>query len=72
LTEKWEPQQYKDTYYEELKALLNRKIEGKAEEAPPETVSPQPAVADLFARLNQSLELARTKNRRAAESVNVA
>jgi DNA end-binding protein Ku len=66
LTEKWEPQQYKDTYYEELKALLNRKIEGKAEEAPAEVISPQPAVADLFARLNQSLELARTKNRKAA------
>jgi DNA end-binding protein Ku len=66
LTEKWEPEQYKDTYYEELKALLQRKIEGKVEEEAVEVVSPQTAVVDLFSRLSQSLEMARSKNKKAA------
>lgn len=66
LTEKWEPQQYADTYYEELTALLKRRIEGKAEEKRAEIPTPEPAVADLFSRLNQSLELARSKNKKAA------
>jgi DNA end-binding protein Ku len=66
LTEKWEPQQYTDTYYEELTALLKRRIEGKTEEKPIEIPSPEPAVADLFSRLNQSLEMARLKNKKAA------
>ncbi|HEX2955654.1 MAG TPA: Ku protein [Chitinispirillaceae bacterium] len=66
LTETWKPQQYNDTYYEELKALLKRKIEGKAEEKGIEISAPETAITDLFSRLNQSLELARSKNKKAA------
>jgi DNA end-binding protein Ku len=66
LTERWEPEQYKDTYYEDLKALLQGKIEGKGVEEAVEVVSPQPAVADLFSRLSQSLEMAKSKHKKAA------
>lgn len=65
LSEKWNPQQYKDTYYEELKNVLQQKIEGKV----PEPVKPQAApaaVTDLFSRLSESLRMAQEKERKAA------
>jgi DNA end-binding protein Ku len=65
LTEKWNPTQYKDTYFEELKKILNEKIEGKT----PSPIKPEVAhvaVTDLFSRLNQSLEIAKAKEKKAA------
>ncbi|HLV32895.1 MAG TPA: Ku protein [Chitinispirillaceae bacterium] len=58
LTGKWNPQQYKDTYYEDLRKIIQEKIEGKVPGAP---VEPQPipvGVTDLFSRLSKSLEMA--------------
>ena len=63
LTEEWKPEQYHDTYYEDLKKIIQQKIEGKV----PEPVKPEPvqsAVTDLFSRLSESLEI--TRNRKAA------
>jgi len=65
LTEQSNPEQYKDTYYEELTALLQRKIEGKIPEAVEVPSAPQP-VTDLFSQLNQSLQLARMRDKKAA------
>lgn len=65
LTEKWNPQQYKDTYYEDLKAFLQQKIEGII----PAPVMPQKApasVTDLFNKLSESLRIAREKEKKAA------
>ena len=65
LAEEWKPEQYKDTYYEDLKAIIQQKIEGKV----PEPVKPEPipvAVTDLFSRLSQSLEMAKSRDRKAA------
>ncbi len=65
LTEKWEPQQYKDTYYEDLKALLQQKIEGKIP-APVTPAKAPVAVTDLFSRLSESLKMAQEKEKKAA------
>jgi len=53
----WAPEKYHDTYIEDLKALIQQKIEGKAIEEKEEAISFE--VSNLFARLNESLELAR-------------
>lgn len=63
LSEEWKPEQYKDTYFDDLKKIIQEKIEGKV----PEPVKEEPipsGVTDLFNRLSQSLELA--KNQRKA------
>lgn len=65
LTETWNPNQYKDTYFEELTSFLHQKIEGK-EPQTAEPPSPAPPISDLFTRLNQSLELAKHKEKKAA------
>ncbi len=60
LTQPWNPEQYRDTYIDELRDLIQKKAEGqklapvKEEEIPTE-------VTDLFARLSESLEQARKK-----------
>ncbi len=60
LTQPWNPEQYRDTYIDELRDLIQKKAEGqklapvKEEEIPTE-------VTDLFARLSESLENARKK-----------
>jgi DNA end-binding protein Ku len=53
----WAPEKFHDTYIEDLKALIQQKIEGKAIEEKEEAISFE--VSNLFARLNESLELAR-------------
>ncbi len=63
LSEEWRPEQYKDTYFDDLKKIIQDKIEGKV----PEPVKEEPVpsgITDLFTRLSQSLELA--KNQRKA------
>lgn len=63
LSEEWRPEQYKDTYFDDLKKIIQEKIEGKI----PEPVKEEPipsGVTDLITRLSQSLELA--KNQRKA------
>ncbi len=60
LTQPWNPEQYRDTYIDELREVIQRKAEGqklapvKEEEIPTE-------VTDLFARLSESLDQARKK-----------
>jgi len=62
LTEKFEPEQYKDTYIDELKKLIEAKAEGKTIEVKGE--APQPTrVKDLMEVLKASLESAKTKDR---------
>lgn len=65
LSEEWKPEQYKDTYYEELKTVLQQKIEGRIPQ--PEKPQPAPAaVTDLFSRLSESLKVAEQREKKAA------
>ena len=65
LSETWEPKKYKDTYYDDLKKIIQEKIEGRMPE--PLEVQPIPTgVTDLFNRLSQSLESAKKNSRKAA------
>jgi DNA end-binding protein Ku len=60
LTEPWDPENYRDTYTEDLKRIIQEKVEGRAAE--PAEEEPVPIeVTDLFATLSQSLEMAREK-----------
>jgi DNA end-binding protein Ku len=62
LTEPWQPEQYKDTYTEDLLRIIQEKIEGK--EAEPVEEEPIPIeVTDLFAKLSQSLEMAKERGK---------
>jgi DNA end-binding protein Ku len=62
LTERFEPEQYKDTYIDELKKLIEAKAEGKTIEVKGE--APQPTrVKDLMEVLKASLESAKSKDR---------
>lgn len=64
LSETWEPQKYKDTYFNDLKKIIQEKIEGKMPE--PFEMQPIPTgVTDLFNRLSQSLELAKNSKKAA-------
>jgi DNA end-binding protein Ku len=58
LTGPWQPDQYNDTYTEDLQRIIQAKVEGREPEA--ETEAPIPIeVTDLFAKLSQSLEQAK-------------
>lgn len=58
LTGAWQPEQYTDTYEEDIKRIIQAKVEGR--EPQPETEAPIPIeVTDLFAKLSQSLDKAR-------------
>jgi DNA end-binding protein Ku len=64
LTDEWQPEQYHDTYEEDLKKIIQAKVEGR--EPTTEIEAPIPIeVTDLFAKLSQSLEQA--KQHRAEE-----
>ena len=60
MTEKWKPEQYHDTYREDLEAQIERRVKaGNTEvvtEAPSEKVKGGAQVIDLMAALKQSLE----------------
>lgn len=61
LTEKFEPEKYKDTYKEELMKMIKKKAaapKGKkiADDAAPKTRAKKPAEDDLLAQLKASLE----------------
>jgi DNA end-binding protein Ku len=63
LSESWDPEQYKDTYTEDLMRIVQEKIEGR--EIEPVGEEPEPIeVTDLFAKLSQSLEMAKEKSGR--------
>lgn len=53
----WKPEEYHDTYTEDLERMVHQKIEGKQPEYEEEQVIFE--VTDLFAKLNESLEKAR-------------
>ncbi|MDG5813832.1 Ku protein [Chitinispirillales bacterium ANBcel5] len=64
LTEPWKPEKYHDTYYEDLKKIIQDKVEGKI----PQPVKEEPVpsgVTDLFSSLAQSLEMAQKGNKAA-------
>ena len=56
LTADWEPDQYHDTYREEMLALIERKAEGKEIVAPAAEAEDRAPVLDLMAALEASLE----------------
>jgi DNA end-binding protein Ku len=59
LTQTWHPQEYRDVYVDELRKIIQDKIQGK----PPTVEKEEPIpvqVTDLFERLNQSLQLAKS------------
>jgi DNA end-binding protein Ku len=58
LSGEWQPDQYHDTYTEDLQRIIQAKIDGRQPEA--EAEAPIPIeVTDLFAKLSQSLEQAK-------------
>ena len=57
LTEPWNPEQYKDTYVEDLMRIIEQKARGEEIEAEEEPVPIE--VVDLFAQLSQSLQMVR-------------
>jgi DNA end-binding protein Ku len=57
LTEPWEPEQYRDTYIDTLREIIQQKAEGKQLEPVQEEELPTD-VTDLFAKLRESLEQA--------------
>ncbi len=64
LAEPWKPDQYHDTYYEDLRRIIQEKVEGKVPE--PIGEAPRPTgVTDLFSKLSESLEAAK-KQKKAA------
>jgi DNA end-binding protein Ku len=58
LTGDWKPEEYTDTYAEDLKRIIQAKIDGREPEAAAEAPIPI-EVTDLFAKLSQSLEKAK-------------
>jgi len=65
LSGEWQPEQYRDTYTEDLQRIIQAKIEGREPEA--EAEAPIPIeVTDLFAKLSQSLEQAKQQKGEAA------
>lgn len=60
MTEKWQPEHYKDTYYNDLKKIIDRKIKGGKGKVIEEIELPKPAeatnVLDLMPLLKKSLE----------------
>ena len=57
----WEPERYKDTYFQDLKAMIKKRVEAGQLETAPESEEPvkKPArgqVVDLMALLKQSVE----------------
>lgn len=58
LTGEWKPEDYTDTYDEDLKRIIQAKIDGREPEAQAEVPIPI-EVTDLFAKLSQSLEKAK-------------
>lgn len=61
LSEPWNPEQYHDTYVEDLKKIIQDKVEGKQIEPLEEEPIPL-EVTDLFSKLSQSLAMAKDKN----------
>lgn len=58
LTGEWQPEEFHDTYLEDLQRIIQAKVEGREPEA--EAEAPIPIeVTDLFAKLSQSLEQAK-------------
>lgn len=58
LSGEWRPEEFHDTYTEDLERIIQAKIEGREPEA--ESEAPIPIeVTDLFAKLSQSLEQAK-------------
>jgi DNA end-binding protein Ku len=57
LTEPWEPEQYRDTYIDTLREIIQQKAEG-IELAPVEEEDIPTDVTDLFSKLRESLEAA--------------
>lgn len=64
LSEEWKPEQYKDTYFDDLRKLIQQKVEGIVP-APTKTEPIPSGVTDLFTRLSESLELAKSRNKAA-------
>ena len=58
LTGEWKPEEYTDTYAEDLRRTIQAKIDGREPEAVAEAPIPI-EVTDLFAKLSQSLERAK-------------
>lgn len=61
LSDEWKPDQYTDTYIDDLKRIIQEKVEGKVAE--PVEEEPIPVeVTDLFSKLSESLKMAQEKN----------
>jgi len=58
---KWDPSQYRDTYHDDLEALIERKAAGEAIPAPEPVAEPEGQVVDIMHLLKQSVEAARTE-----------
>ncbi len=67
MTEKWKPEQYKDTYYDDLKKIIDKKVKGGEGKVIEEYELPKTAktsnVLDLMPLLKASLEKKKTGKR---------
>lgn len=63
LSEAWNPEQYTDTYIEDLKRIIQEKVEGRVIEPAEEEAIPV-EVTDLFSKLSESLKIAQSKSDR--------
>ena len=67
----WDPAAYRDTYHDDLLALIERKAEGEAIPAP-EPVAPTAQVVDIVALLKRSVEDARRERATRADGARAA
>lgn len=59
----WNPEQYKDTYHDDLLALIQRKAQGETITPTTEPEQPMAEVVDIMELLKQSLEQARAEKK---------
>ncbi|HSJ56366.1 MAG TPA: Ku protein [Anaerolineae bacterium] len=61
MTEEWKPEEYRDTYVDALKEVIQQKIEGREIEIEEEPIPVE--VVDLFSQLRRSLEMAEERKK---------
>lgn len=60
ISAQWDPSQYRDTYHDDLRALIERKASGEAIEPPPPVEEETGKVVDIMELLKKSVEEARS------------
>jgi len=61
MTEEWKPEEYRDTYVDALKDVIQQKVEGREIDIEEEPIPVE--VVDLFSQLRRSLEMAEERKK---------